>query len=817
MFTYGDQRVCPGCRASLSDPAISCAACGLSLSGPAPLQVFRTLQQVDRLVADLYAAADRDPITQPVRGAQPAAPAYVPVQHGPAGVPAPRAGLSAASVPRILLGLGALCLLVAALVFLAVAWAALGVEGRTVVLCLFTLVAGALTVVVVRRDLRAGAEALASVTLGLVALDLAGIWNAGWLGDVSDEGFMVAAGLIVAAASAAAARWAMGTPVGTLVSAEVIATIALITAAVAVPELIGQGEAVGSLAAMAVFALGAAAGRVLHLRVLTVGAAGGVAICWAVLVFVGILRLDELTIAHLWGDLVVWPLLVATALVAALAVPRGLPRELRIVAAATAVFLGTLVVTAASFDESPTRLALVELGVVLTFAVLVTRLAGAWSWICAAPSVVAALGLGVSVVRLTAVAVADLVLNEPWSRGVLDRIDGPDVPWTWPLLLPAGVIGISLTVATLLRCTDRAPRSVIVPGIAAVVVAAALLPTLYGAPLVVAVTAVVVATVLLAVAAVKLSRVSLLVTALALVVLALFAALASDWITAGLLAGLTLAAVAAELRGSRLSDGVASAGAFVAPLSAAGLIWTVGHLAGLDIAVRALPVLLVLGVAIIARPLVERELATAAAAALVIGGSVLGAGTLDQTWLAIHLTTAGVVATVSSLLHPSRRHLGWLGLALLTSAQWIRLNQIGVGTVEAYTLPLAVVLLVVGTVTLLRGHESSLKALSPGLGLALVPSLLLVLDDPVSLRAVLLGLACIGSVFVGLARGWSAPLLAGAAVGALVVLREATYAQVLPQWMMIGLVGVVLTVVGVTWERRLQEIHRVSDYVRGLR
>ena len=42
--------------------------------------------------------------------------------------------MSAATVPKILLGLGAMCLLVAALVFLAVAWAVLGVEGRTVVL-----------------------------------------------------------------------------------------------------------------------------------------------------------------------------------------------------------------------------------------------------------------------------------------------------------------------------------------------------------------------------------------------------------------------------------------------------------------------------------------------------------------------------------------------------------------------------------------------------------------------------------------------------------------------------------------------------------
>ena len=811
MFTYADQRSCPGCRAPLHDPAVSCDACGLSLSGPAPLQVFRALQQVDRLVSDLYAAADAPVAVQ----APP--PAYVPLQDGRASEPAPRAGLSAASVPRILLGLGALCLLVAALVFLAVAWAALGVEGRTLVLCLFTSVVGALTVVVARRDLRAGAEALASVTLGLVALDLSGVWRAGWLGDVSDAGFMVVAGLTVAAAATATARWARGTPVATLVSAEVIATIALVVAAVAVPELIGRGEAVGALAAMLVFAAGAAAGHVLRLRVLPLGAAGGVVLAWAVLVWVGILRLDEPTIAHLWGDLAAWPLLVAAALAAAVAVPQVLAPELRILAAATAVFLGTLVVTAVSFDESPTRVALVELGVVVVFALVATRLPGAWRWVCTAPSVVAALGLTASVVRLSAVAVSDLVLNEPWSRGVLDLLDAPDVPWTWPLLLPAGVVGTSIAVATLLGCAGRAPRAVVVPGVAGTVVALSLMPALYAVPVVVAVAAVVVATVALAVAAATLARVDLLVGALALLVLTLLAGLASDWITAGLLAGLSAAAVGAELRGRSWADDVARAGALVAPLSAAGLIWTLGHLGGLDIAVRALPVLLVLGVAIVAKPLLEREVGTAVAAVLVVAGSVLGTGTLDQTWLAIHLTTAGVVATVSALLHPTRRHLGWLGLALLTLAQWIRLQQIGVGTVEAYTLPLALVLLVVGTVALVRGHASSMATLAPGLGLALVPTLLLVLVEPVSLRAALLGLACIACVVVGLMRSWAAPLLAGAGVGTLMVLREATYAQVLPQWMMIGLVGLVLTVVGVTWEQRLQEIRRVSSYVRSLR
>ena len=203
--------------------------------------------------------------------------------------------------------------------------------------------------------------------------------------------------------------------------------------------------------------------------------------------------------------------------------------------------------------------------------------------------------------------------------------------------------------------------------------------------------------------------------------------------------------------------------------------------------------LLVLGAAMVVRPVVEREVAASAAAVLAVAGSVMGVGTIDQTWLAIYLTIAGVIATASSLIHPSRRYLAWAGLALLTLAQWIRLQQIGVDTVEAYTLPLALVLLVVGTVALLRGNGSSLATLTPGLGLALVPTLLQVLVDPLGMRAVLLGLGCLVLVAIGLARGWAAPLLAGAAVGALIVLRQGTLAQVIPQWVLIGLVGVALT------------------------
>ena len=83
-----------------------------------------------------------------------------------------------------------------------------------------------------------------------------------------------------------------------------------------------------------------------------------------------------------------------------------------------------------------------------------------------------------------------------------------------------------------------------------------------------------------------------------------------------------------------------------------------------------------------------------------------------------------------------------------------------------------------------------MRLLAPGLTLATVPSLLVALDDPTSLRALLLGLGCLVLVLAGVALRWSAPLVVGSVVGAVLVLRElAPYAADLPPWVVIGLSG----------------------------
>jgi cell division protein FtsW (lipid II flippase) len=170
-------------------------------------------------------------------------------------------------------------------------------------------------------------------------------------------------------------------------------------------------------------------------------------------------------------------------------------------------------------------------------------------------------------------------------------------------------------------------------------------------------------------------------------------------------------------------------------------------------------------------------------------------------------------------VHPSRRSLTWAGGFLLAAATWVRLAQLGVHAPEAYTLPTALVLIAVGVWRMWKDDRAtSLTVLAPGLALATVPSLLVTLDDPVSLRALLLGLACLGLVLAGVALRWGAPLVVGAVVGALLVLRVlAPYAAVVPTWLVIGLSGTVLTIVGITWESRLNNLRHASRYVGALR
>ena len=149
----------------------------------------------------------------------------------------------------------------------------------------------------------------------------------------------------------------------------------------------------------------------------------------------------------------------------------------------------------------------------------------------------------------------------------------------------------------------------------------------------------------------------------------------------------------------------------------------------------------------------------------------------------------------------------------------MRLYDVGVQAPEAYTLPAAVALVLVGLHRLHRDSDAdTITTLLPGLSLATVPTLLWALVDPLSPRAVVIGVVFLVLLVGGSALRWTAPVLVGWLGGAALVLREvAPYAEQTPQWMIIGGAGVVLITSGITWEARVRDLRQAAAYLGRLR
>lgn len=835
MIRYADPHACPGCRAAITSTDPQCPSCGLGLRGELAQQVFSALGYADTLVAQLRAArptpvgasvgapASASPQSGPTSAKQsglqpgpPSGPSSAPTGDAAFDAPAARRGLSGATVPKVLLSLGALCLLVAAVVFLAVAWSLLDVHGRTLALVGMTAASGALAGAVARRGLRAGAEAFASVALGLVAVDVVGADNAGWLGEPGWATLLLVLGVAVAAPATAAALLARRTPVGTLLAPEVFAAGGASVATVGLANLAALSTDVGTLLAAVAAGATAALARREALRVaatLLAVLAGG---WWLALVGRGAAGIaGDASIAEVWLSGAVWPLLAAAVLPLPVVAARTLPVAVRATAASAAVAVGSLALTVVSYDESRTVLSLVALAVVAVALVAGLRLTGAWRAVVVLPSTVAGLALAASGLGLAEVAVEALFGFTPWREDLAAGVVVPSLAWSWPLLLPAA--GLAVLAAGWLggRCVLPLPgRATAAWAVPVAITALALVPALYGAPRWLVLLSLAAGVAASVAAAALAARLEPLVATAALAMLLLLGSLASPWSTAATLGALTAAAAVALLRRDPV---VSAAGGVVLPLAGSGLLWTLQHLAGVAEPWRGVAVLVALGGLLVLRPGLGREVPAYVAGAGTIAACVLQPVGLAQGWLAVHLTIAGVALTVVALVHQHRRRVGWGGLALLTAAQWVRLAQLGVETVEGYTLPLAAVLLGTGLVRLRRSDVSTARALGAGLSLALVPTLLQVMLDPVSVRALALGAACALALAAGAALRWSAPLVAGAVVGGLLVLREAQHAAVVPQWLVIGAVGLLLTVVGITWEQRLAEIRAAAGYVRRLR
>jgi hypothetical protein len=834
MTRYADPHRCPDCRGAISQDVASCPTCGLLLRGQTAQRLYATLLSADELLVTLR--ADSAPTAAPVAVTlAPFDPAPYPVQRRGAD---PRRGLSAPSVPRILLGLGALCLLVAALVFLAVAWSVLGVGGRTATLVVLTAVAAALAGWLSSRALRAAAESLALVGYGLLTLDVVGAFHAGWFGDLSTAGLTaLVGGTLLCTGTAGALLTRRGSTTG-LVGAEAVGAIGSGLVAVALAQAEWLPLSWSLALATALVALVAVASWLLDLRVATAGHLVVAGAAWTGLTLLGLDRVQD---AADWSGLLVhgrvWVLLTAAAYAAVPALVRQLPRALRVSAAAVAQTLALVAVLAPLHASGVNVQLTVLLAVLVVVAVGAAVLPHPWQLTGALTQTVAGLLVLVDVLLMTAEALSRLseAADDPWRGAGGDLLPGAavGVPAAW--LLPVAVVVLLGSCWLFVRSVRSVALDDRVAETGAAVVAAAtvLAVSLYPAPIWLPLA------LILTVAVAYAGWWALRPSTSSLVVAAVFAAgavglsLHAQGLTE--LALLVVVALAAAVHLRETGAELAAAAGATSVVALGGAVWTAGAMLDADPSWTALVGLLVVAAVALAAPYAPARAwgapALVARAGLEVGAAMAalpllaaGVGSADadteSTWLAVYLTAAGVAVTADSLLRRDRRYLAVPGGLLLALATWVRLWDLGVHQPEAYTLPSALVLVGLGLLRLRRDPEAStLAALAPGLSLALLPSLLWTLVEPPGWRALLLGLACLALVLGGVAVRWTAPVLLGATVGGLLVMRLAApyLGSTVPRWVLIGCAGALLVTVGATWERRLQEARHLVGYVRALR
>lgn len=821
MTTYADPTRCPDCHAVLPHDPQVCPACALPLTGGTAVSLFATFQEVDRLLAVLRSQKSVVPAVVPAPSsvAGPGsmlggvAPYPAPDRAHPSTTPGPTR-LSGVSVPKILLSLGALCLLVAAVIFLAVAWSWLGVGGRTVVLVALTGTALGLSVALHRRGLRMAAESLAIVGLGLLALDVVGLDHAGWLGRLDSGHLTLLTGSVVATG---ALIMLVATARRPLTAAALVAPFAVLVGGIGAQA---DAHLLAPLVMTVAILLGLARlGVVLPSTPLQVGSLVAAGLGWAGLVLSTTAELDSpVTVATYVGHLDGWPFLAATLLAALVGPVTGMRHPVSEAGYAVAGLVGSYAVLAPVLDNEPTAMTFAVLaGSVLWVGALLV-VPPAWRPVTLLPLagtlvVPAVAALDLSARSVSAALSVGALFSQPFDARIASK--GTEVA---PLLLLPTLITIAAAGCAAARLV--APVRRVTWGIAlgpAVVLGSLLTLPLYDAPL-----ALLVGIVLLigvggfAVAErlpeprAGVARIGVLAVTTGATLLAL----PSDRLASCVLA--TACVMAARLMPR--TDTTGDLAAFCFPIAFAAMVWSGANVIGIGEELRALPALLVLGVLVILRPRLDLEVSSALVAVLASAVAVLSAADASL-WLAVHLTVAGALVTATSIVNPSRRTLAWPGGLLLALATWVRLYDLGVHLPEAYTLPSALALIAVGAWRMRRDDTSAtLTVLGPGLALATVPSLVATLDDPASLRALLLGLACLGLTVAGAGLRWGAPLVVGASVGALLALRElAPYAAVVPSWLTIGLSGAILLVVGITWESRMHDMRRAARYVAALR
>ncbi len=209
----------------------------------------------------------------------------------------------------------------------------------------------------------------------------------------------------------------------------------------------------------------------------------------------------------------------------------------------------------------------------------------------------------------------------------------------------------------------------------------------------------------------------------------------------------------------------------------------------------------------------------AAAVAGALAGLLAGVVAADAAaWgqVAIDLVVVGAAAGCYAVV-ARRRQVAVLAVADLVLAGWIAAAGADIRTPEVYTLPAAAGLLLLA-VPALRAGAASWAAEGPAVAVALLPSALTVVAEPTAVRLVGVVAAAAALTVAGALTHRQAPFVAGAGALALVALgRLAPYAPLVPRWITLATAGLLLLVVGATYERRRQQAREAVAWVAQMR
>jgi hypothetical protein len=802
---------------------LRCPSCGVDLTGPTVTELVTTLRRadslVDRMRADRATASSQP---QAPAGQQPQAPIssppVVPLPALPDAAPA-RSWFAGKSVGVILLVLGALCVLAAGAVFIAVTWVLLPLAVRALVLVLITACFGLFTQLALRRRLQATAEAMAVIACGMFVLDLAAARGAGLpgLADLATAPYEIIAGVLLAAAAGATA-FVVRAQGHWLWSLDAVVGLAMARAAFGAIRLSSDDHAISSVSVVVVATLMYVVCRRVRLPIAVWSALGLGGVAWLVAVAVGAERASD----HVGGDVgrvaASWPALTV-ALVAGLWSIRLTHVVWRRVAACLCLWPALLVFEIVGWSHGW----LVGCTVILV-GYAIAALASAQSPKVWSPAVgVSAVILGLSaVVGLLPTVVAlvtrmGLALSGSWRDPCelpLDLSTGDVGPWLLPLtaLVVLGLLPRIRIDGERLALDKHHTAGVFVATLG-------VMPILYGVGFWVSMAVLVIVAVLLLCAA-RLWRNDflLLLTGGLLVILRICAYYddLADALAWTALAVAMLAWALAERRQIVRAGFLAAAGLFALFASAQWLTFARAPRPFHGLVIVAIGSLGLLMSQRLHANALTRRVGEGLSVIWIVAGLVMADSPSHR---ALELTVAGVAAGVTAYLSDDRRRAGWVSGVMLTVASWIRLADNNIEAVEWYTIPAAAALLVYG-VRRLRHHpgESTWRCLGPGMALALTPSLLLALDDPVTWRGLAVALASVALVALGVLVRLAAPFALGVVATALLALRNIwPIAAFLPRWTLLFLVGGVLLWAGMTWESRVNDVRTAGRYVRGLR